>query len=139
MFADQSGLVYPDGTVREPAAVGKLAGPDHGFERKTEGGIPLKTPPDESALRTFLARPEQWRPFLDRIEKEPRTREKVVASLSVLGALGRRLTRPKPESQEVFVLALSIPHHYRLGREEAALRDFDRLLGIVRDAVEGRR
>ncbi len=139
MFADQSGLVYPDGTIRDLGPVARLAGPVHGFERKAEGGIPLRTPPDESALRAFLARPEQWRPLLDRLEQEPRTREKVVAPLAVLGALGRRLTRPRPESQEIFELALSIPHHYRLKREEEAVKAFDRLLRLVREGLDSRR
>jgi hypothetical protein len=134
MFADQSGLVYPDGTVREVGPVNRLA-PGHAFVRKAEGGIPLKTPPDETALRSFLSKPEQWGPLLERIEKEPRTREKIVASLQILGALGRRLYRPRPEAAEVFELSLSIPHHYRLGREAEALRDFDRLRALVREGV----
>lgn len=136
MFVDQAGLLYPDGTVRDLGPIVRLAGPAHGFELKREGGVPLKAPPDERPLREFLSKPERWRPFLEEVEKGPRTRERIVASLAPLGALGRKLSRPRPEAQEIFELALGIPHHYRLAREEQALKDFDRLLRLVRGAVE---
>jgi hypothetical protein len=139
MFADQSGLIYPDGTARDLGPITRLLGSASGFALKNDGGIPLKAVADDRALREFMSHPEKWRPYLDRVEKEPRTREKVTAALVPLGTLGRRLTRPRPEAAEIFELALSIPHHYRLGREEQAVKDFERLLHLVRSAVQGPR
>lgn len=47
-----------------------------------------------------------------------------------------RMARSRRGWTEAFFFALGIPHHYRLGREDQAVRDFDRLLGLVRAAVE---
>ncbi|MDP6722501.1 MAG: hypothetical protein QGF59_27810, partial [Pirellulaceae bacterium] len=61
----------------------------------------------------------------------PRTKANITAAIPTLALLGRYLGRPDPEAQEVFELALSIPHHFRLGREEQAVQDFEKLVRIV--------
>lgn len=132
MFADQSGLVYPDGTIREPAAVDRLAGPGHGFRVRRESGLPIKAAPDERPLKELLDLPERRKAFLDEVQRAPRTPERILAALPGLGTLGRRLARPRPEAEEAFELTLSIPHHFRLGRPAEAERAFQRLLALVR-------
>ena len=149
MFKQMAGLVYPDGTVRELSPIARLlyqqldSGTDestsiHGFRQKVTGGIPLKQPPVGTHLRTFLAQTEQWKPFIDKVAAAPRTRQNVIAAVPTLGLLGRYLHRPNLEAQQVFELGLSIPHHFRLGREAQAIEDFETLLRLVSRAVESR-
>ena len=84
MFRELAGLVYPDGTVRDMAAVAALLG----FQRKKDG-VPLKPPPNKKAMRDFLNSPERWPAFLERARKAPRTRKGVSPLVSGLVAIGR--------------------------------------------------
>ncbi len=149
MFKQMAGLVYPDGTVRDLRPVARLLHEEvdsiddestsvRGFRQKLDGGVPQKQPPDGSHLRKFLAQPEQWKSLLDKAKAAPRTRQNVNAAVPTLAMLGRHLHRPNPAAQQVFELALSIPHHFRLGREEQAIVDFETLLRLVSRAVESR-
>ena len=130
MFREMAGLVYPDGTVRDLSAAAMLVG----FERKKEG-VPLKTPPDRTALRAFLASPDKWPAFFERARKAPRTRKGVTPLVSPLVGLGRQEARPRPEAMEAFELGLSIGHLFRLGRDPEALKLYERLLTIAREAA----
>ena len=84
-----------------------------------------------------MAQPAEWQPALELARSAPRTKQNILAAVGTLAALGRQLHRPHQEAQQVFELALSIPHHFRLGREEDALENYETLLRIVGDAVEG--
>jgi hypothetical protein len=132
-FREMAGLVYPDGSVREPAAAAALLG----FPVKA-GGVPLRAPPDESALRAFLAAPDRWPALLERARKAPRTRDGIVPLLVPLGALGRMKARPGPLAADIFEAALSIPHLFRLGREAEALALFESLVSGVKEALSQR-
>ncbi|HJN09144.1 MAG TPA: cellulase family glycosylhydrolase [Pirellulaceae bacterium] len=147
MFKDMAGLIYPDGTVRQLGPVARLLHEKydsatgeppvvHDFRQRTKGGIPLKQPRDATPLRVFLSQPDQWRPFVDKSAAAPRTKANITAAIPTLAQLGRYLGRPDPEAQEVFELALSIPHHFRLGREEQAVQDFEKLVRIVSRALK---
>ena len=129
-FREMAGLFYPDGTVRELGAVAALSG----YRRKTDG-VPLKTPPDQAALRTFLKTPDAWAPFLEKARAAPRTREGILAPLEALVALGRLKARPRPEAMEIFEIGLSMGHLFRQGRAAEAVAAYDRLLVLVGDAL----
>ena len=134
-FREMAGLVYPDGSVREPSAVAALLG----FPAKgKEGGVPLAKPPDESALKAFLEAPDRWPALLERARQAPRTREAILPLLHPLGALGRMKARPDPRAADIFEAALTIPHLFRLGRSEEAIRLFESFLSDVERAVSRR-
>lgn len=133
-FREMAGLVYPDGTVREPSAAAALLG----FHRKEAGGVPLSKPPDETALKAFLEAPDRWPALLERARRAPRTREGITPLLHPLQALGRLKARPDPLAAEIFEGALSIAHLFRLGREEEAARLYEPFLESVDRAVSGR-
>jgi hypothetical protein len=130
-FKEEAGLIYPDGSIREPSAVAHLLG----FPVRTRGGIPLKPAPDLSALRELLEAPEQWPGLLQQVHKLPRERKNVLAVVHSLAAVGRRAARPSEDAQQIFESALSIPHLFASGKEKAAWTQYDRLLQLVDDAV----
>ena len=135
-FRNMAGLIYPDGTTREPSALAALTSvPEAGFP-KNENGVPLTTPPDESALRSFLEKPEQWRPLLERARSAPRTKAGMTPYLSPLTAVGRRKGRPGPRAMECFEAGLSIAHLLRMGREGAAAEAYEGLLGAVAELLK---
>lgn len=125
-FRDTAGLLYPDGTTRHPGAVAALLG----FPRAT-GGIPLKTPPDTSALRTLLESPDRWKGLLEKARATPRTRKGIGPFVTPLAAVGRRAARPRPEAGKIFELALSIGNLLRMEREPEAMAMYERLLELV--------
>jgi hypothetical protein len=127
-FRNMAGLIYPDGTTREPWAAAK------GFDLKVNG-IPLATPPDESALRAFLAKPDQWPALMDKARGTPRTKAGILPFLSPLTALGRLKGRPGPRAMECFEAGLTISHLLRMGREQEAVREYEALLQGVGEAV----
>ena len=129
-FREMAGLIYPDGTTRDFAAVAALKG--QGFARK-ENGVPLKTPPDESALKAFLGAPERWPALLEKARAAARTREGVQPLLHPLTALGRLKGRPGPRAMEIFEAGLTISQLFRQGRDAEALQEYEGLL----KAVEG--
>jgi hypothetical protein len=129
-FNAMAGLIYPDGTTREPSAVEALGSP--GWQKK-EPGIPLVKPPDESAMRAFLADRAKWPGLLERARKAPRTKAGISPLLSPLVALGRQEARPAPAAMEIFEAGLTIAHLFRLGREGEAPAEYEALL----KAVEG--
>lgn len=131
-FREEAGIFYPDGTVRELGAVAALAG----FRLKREGGVPLRKAPDRSAMEKFLKSPEAWEPFLKRAGEAPRTREGILPQLEPLVVLGRLKARPRPEAMEIFEHGLSIAHLFRLGKAETAVASYERLLDLVRAALE---
>ena len=146
MFKEMAGLLYPDGTARDLGPVARLlagqakagSGRTEGasvFQRKRVGGIPQKQPPQHHAERNLRSNPTQWRPFVARVSAAARTKANIQGSLVGLATIGRHLMRPRPQAQRVFELALSIPHHYRLGRNDQAVQDFEELLGLVSRAV----
>jgi hypothetical protein len=149
MFKNMAGLIYADGSVRDlqPIAALVLEEVDSsavetetvsGFKQKVAGGIPQTQPPDGTHLRNFLAESDQWETLVNKVTNAPRTVETIRASVPSLALLGRHLCRPDLEAQRVFELALSIPHHFRLGREKQGVEDFEELLDIVKRAVKQR-
>jgi cellulase (glycosyl hydrolase family 5) len=147
-FREMAGLIYPDGTTREPSAVAALLRPlgmgfggqalpgsaQAGFEKK-ENGIRLVTPPDESALRAFLEKPDRWPALLERARSAPRTKAGITPLLQALTALGRLKGRPGPRAMEIFEGGLTIVHLFRLGRDAEAAGEYEALLSAVEAAV----
>ncbi len=133
-FREMSGLVYPDGTIREPAAVARLLG----FPVKQQGGIPLKPAPDTSELKRLLDDSERWSELLDKVRQLPRKRESVIATVHPLSAIGRVAARPGPEAMEIFELGLTIGQLFRMKRDAEALEHYDRLLDLVEQVVQHR-
>lgn len=127
MFREMAGLVYPDGTIRQPGPVARLLG----FPLKSDGGVSLKAPPQESALKNLLEHPEGWKALLEDVRKAPRTRETVLATLPPLVTVGRFRARPGPEAMEIFELGLNVGQLYRMGREAEALAQYETLLDLV--------
>ena len=125
-----AGLVYPDGTVRDPSAVAALMG----FHGK-ENGVPLKTPPDRQALKTFLESPDQWPAALERARKAPRTRKEISSLIGQLGALGRMLARPDVRAMKIFEEGLTIGNLFRMGRGAEAIEHYESFLKLVEEAV----
>jgi len=139
-FNAMAGLIYPDGTTREPSALAALLPPGampRGFVKK-EDGIPLAKPPDESALRAFLKSPDRWPALLERARQAPRTREGILPLVATLGALCRMKARPDPLAAEIFEAGLSLPHLFRLGKEAEALRVYESFLADVEKALAQR-
>ena len=138
-FREMAGLIYPEGTTREPSAVAALVRGFRnsmvGFPRKQDG-VPLKTPPDESALRAFLEKPEQWPPFVEKAKSAPRTASGMAPFLHPLTALGRRKGRPGPKAMEIFEAGLTIAHLLRLGREGEAAAEYEGLLKTVEGVLK---
>ncbi len=136
-FMAEAGMIYADGTVRQPAAVARLLG----FRVKpetAEGAIPLRTPPDWTPVKALLDDPESWRAFLDQAEKAPRTPEGIRAQISRVGRLGRFRARPSREAREIFELGLSTMQLLRMQRNEEAVEAYERMLVLTRQAVEGK-
>lgn len=132
-FRSMAGLIYPDGTTREPSAVAALTG-QRGWEKK-EQGIPLVTPPDETLLRAFLADRSQWPALLEKARSAPRTKAGITPLLSALTALGRQQARPGPAAMEIFEAGLTIAHLFRLGREGEGAAEYEKLLQAVEAAI----
>ena len=130
-FKSMAGLIYPDGTTREPSALAALTGTT-GWEKK-EPGIALVTPPDETALRAFLADRSKWPALLGKARSAPRTKAGIAPLLSALVALGRQQARPAPAAMEIFEAGLTIAHLFRQGREAEGVKEYEALL----KAVEG--
>ena len=134
MFTRMSGLLYPDGTVREPEAIAALLGFRHNPE-----GIPLNRPPDDgTALRKIVEDSTKWKEHLDRARRVPRTAEGILPYIHGLGTLGRHLARPSPEAMKIVESGLSIPHLFRQGQAEEAVKLYDEMLRLVEAAVESR-
>ena len=133
-FREMSGIVYPDGTIREPVAVARLLG----FPVKRQGGIPLKQAPDTSELKRLLDDPDRWPELLDKVRQLPRKRESVMATIHPLAAIGRVAARPSSDAMEIFELGLTIGQLFRMKRDAEALDHYARLLDLVGQVVERR-
>ncbi len=136
-FNDQQGLVYPDGTIREPAAVARVLG----FRVKgedEEGAIPLIKPPDWTPVKTLLDQPEKWRAYLDEAEKAPRTPEGIRAHIYRVGMLGRFTARPTRDARDIFEQGLSIFQLFRMERNQEAVAAYEQMLELTRKAVEAK-
>lgn len=131
-FNAMAGLIYPDGTTREPGAVARLGG--RGFE-KNEKGIPLVKAPDETALRAFLADPARWPDLLEKARAGARTKAGVTPLLQALVALGRQEGRPGPRAMEIFEAGLTIAHLFRMGKDAEALLEYEGLLKAVEEVA----
>jgi len=131
MFNDQQGLFYPDGEVRDLVPIARLLG----FKVKG-GGIPLKpTPPRMAQDIAIIEDPSRWEPLLRAAEAAPRTAQGIQKDLPVLANLARFQLRPAPEATEVFELSLSIPHLFRLKRDQEAITLYEEFLTLARKAI----
>jgi hypothetical protein len=132
-FQNMAGLIYPDGSTRDPSAVAALG--STGFPKK-ENGVRLAAPPDETALRAFLKNRDQWPALLEKAKAAPRTKTGMSSLLTALTALGRQQARPGPAAMEIFESGLTIAHLLRMGRELEAAAEYETLLKAVEQAVD---
>jgi len=131
-FQTMAGLIYPDGTTRDPSAIQALG--STGFAKK-ENGVRLVTPPDETALRAFLRNRAQWPGLLEKARGAARTKAGMAPLVSPLTALGRQQARPGPAAMEIFESGLTIAHLLRMGRDAEAAAEYESLLQAVEQAV----
>ena len=127
MFRDSQGVIYPDGTTRDPETVAAL----HGFPRNTDG-VPLRAVPDHQTLEEQVEQRQRWPELLQQAEAVPRTAAGITPLVVTLATVARAAARPSGDAAECFELGLSIPHLFRLGKEADAIAGYERLLQLAR-------
>jgi len=127
MFRDSQGVIYPDGTTRDPETVAALLG----FFPNT-GGVPLRAVPDHQTLEEQVEQRQRWPELLRQAEAAPRTAAGIAPLVVTLATVARAAARPSGDAAECFELGLSIPHLFRLGKEADAIAAYERLLQLAR-------
>jgi hypothetical protein len=127
MFRDSQGVIYPDGTTRDPETVAALLG----FFLNTDG-VPLKAVPDLKPLEEQVEQRQRWPELLQQAEAVPRTAAGITPLVVTLATVARAAARPSGDAAECFELGLSIPHLFRLGKEADAIAGYERLLQLAR-------
>jgi len=127
MFRDSQGVIYPDGTTRDPETVAALLG----FHVK-EDGVPLKPIPDIGPLAEQIQQRQRWPELLRQAEEVPRTAAGIAPAVAPLATVARAAARPSNDAAECFELGLSIPQLLRLGKEAEAIAGYERLLQLAR-------
>jgi hypothetical protein len=127
MFRDSQGVIYPDGTTRDPETVAGLLG----FFLGTDG-VPLRAVPDHRTLVEQVEQRQRWPALLQQAEAAPRTAAGITPMVGTLATVGRAAARPSNDAAECFELGLSIPHLVRLGKEADAIAGYERLLQLTR-------